>query len=132
MAVAGNGEGVGEGVALFDEDLVANAAAGGVEVDGMLAGESLYGGVLGEVLGGLVLDVVVESEYKLFRIVDACGSYGLEPLGRKKGSASEFYSTQDLCSMDEVNEWRLCRPANRHEGIAGTGDGDIKQGLTWR
>ena len=61
MTVAGHGEGVGEGVALFDEDLVANAAAGGEKVNGVLAGEGLYGSVLGEVLGGLVLDIVVET-----------------------------------------------------------------------
>ena len=89
MTVAGDGEGVGKGVAFFDEDLVANAATGGVEVNGMLAGEGLYGSVLGEVLGGLVLDIVVEGEYKLFGIVDASCAYGLEPFGKEAGSANK-------------------------------------------
>ena len=90
MTVAGHGEGVGEGVALFDEDLVANAAAGGEKVNGVLAGEGLYGSVLGEVLGGLVLDIVVEGKDKFSGIVDTGGSYAFEPLGRKCRSAYEF------------------------------------------
>jgi hypothetical protein len=61
----------GDGVALLDHDLVGDAGAGGVEVDLVLEGELLDLGVLGEVLGGVVLDVVVDGEDGLGGVVDA-------------------------------------------------------------
>ena len=50
--------------------VVADARARGVEVDGVLAGELLDLGVLAQVLRRLVLDVVVDGEDGLARIVD--------------------------------------------------------------
>jgi hypothetical protein len=61
--------------------LVADAAAGGEEVDGVLAGEALDVGVLPEVLLALVLDVVIEGEDGLSRIVDRAGANIAEPAG---------------------------------------------------
>lgn len=94
MTVTSDSEGVGKGVALFDEDLVADAATGGIEVNGMSAGESLYGSILGEVLGRLVLDIVVEGEYKLPGIVDASCAYGLESFGKEIRSTKEELELQ--------------------------------------
>ena len=59
VRVRRNGEVQWEGVSLLDHDLVADTPSGGVEVDAVLLGEVFDVPVLGEVLLGLVLDVVV-------------------------------------------------------------------------
>ena len=82
MAVRCDGERVRKGIAFLDEDLVPDSAAGGVEVDAVLAGEHLDACVLSEVLLRLVLDVVVEGEHRLRRAVYALCADGLEPGAR--------------------------------------------------
>jgi hypothetical protein len=79
VRVRSHGERVRERVALFDEDLVANASAGGIEVYAMRPCEGLDGRVLLEVLRRSVLDVMVKREYRLTGIMYIGRADGLEP-----------------------------------------------------
>jgi hypothetical protein len=71
VGVGADHHGTGDGVALFHHDLVADAGAGGVVVDAVVVGELFDFGVLAEVLGGVVLDVVVDGEDGLGGVGDA-------------------------------------------------------------
>ena len=75
MTVAGHGQGMGEGIALLDEDLVSNTSTGRVEVDSVLASKSLDGSVFLEVLGCLILHIMVQSKDRLCRVKDLGSTY---------------------------------------------------------
>ena len=63
-------ERAGNGVELLDHHLVADSRPGREEVHALLAGELLDPTILVEVLRRRVLDVVIEDEHRLARIVD--------------------------------------------------------------
>jgi hypothetical protein len=65
VRIAGHRHATRRHVPLLDHHLVADAGAGRVEVDAVLLGELLYAPVFGEVFLGLVLNVVVDGEYRL-------------------------------------------------------------------
>ncbi len=75
MAVAGDGESIGKGISFFDKDLVSDASSSGVEVDSILPCKGFDRRILGEVFRSLVLDVVVEGEDELLRVMDPCCTY---------------------------------------------------------
>lgn len=75
MAVAGNGESIGKGVAFFDEDLVSDASTSGVEVDSILPCKGFDRCVFGKVFRGLVLNIMVEGEDELLRVMDPRCTY---------------------------------------------------------
>ena len=78
VAIARDGESVGKCIALFYEDLVSNAPARRVKIDAMGARKGFDVCVFRQVFGRLVLDVVVEGEHWLGRVVDRCSADGLE------------------------------------------------------
>src|SRR5437868_10567640 len=80
MGVGSDDERTGNDVPLFDHDLMADAGAGGEEVDTVLAGEGFNGAVFFLVLVTLVLNVVVEGEDRLSRIENFFGANRLKLL----------------------------------------------------
>src|SRR5207237_3484630 len=80
MGVGSDDERTGNDVPLFDHDLMADAGAGGEEVDTVLAGEGFNGAVFFLVLVTLVLNVVVEGEDRLSRLEEFFGVNRLEIL----------------------------------------------------
>lgn len=88
MTVARDDHGSRPGVALLDHDLVADTSSGGVEVNTVRLGEGLDLGILGQVGGGLVLDVVVEGEDGLRGAVDGRQGEGSESARQRGWSGS--------------------------------------------
>ena len=78
VRVRGNHERTGDDIAALDHDLVADAGAGGMEVDPMLAGEGFDGAVFLQVGLVPVLDVMVEGENKLTGIANLLCANALE------------------------------------------------------
>ena len=70
---------------LLDHHLVADARARRIEVDALFAGEGLDRAVLGQVFLAPVLDVVVQGEDGLARLVDPLRADGLELLHHGRG-----------------------------------------------
>jgi len=85
MRVGRHNERARQDVAVRHHDLMADAGAGRVEVDALLSGEGLDLAVLGQVGLRLVLNVVVERENRLARIVDAIGTDGAKLLHDRGG-----------------------------------------------
>ena len=80
MRVGADDHGAGCHVPSLDHHLVTDARAGRIEVDAVFACELLDAGVLPEILGGEVLDVVINGIDRLRRIMDLLGADGLELL----------------------------------------------------
>lgn len=57
-----------ERITLFHKDLMPNASPRRIEVHAVLTSEDLDGCVFVEVLVRLVLDIVIQSEYRLRRV----------------------------------------------------------------
>jgi hypothetical protein len=85
---------MGKGIALLNHDLVSDTSPGGVKVDPIRMGESFDLGIFLQVLGRLVLDVVVEREDWLTRVVNFAGTDRLEPfIGRSANFQVDSEST---------------------------------------
>ena len=69
-----------ESVAFFHKNLVTDAPAGRVEVDPVYSGKGLNSRIFFQVLFRLILDVVIQSEDDLFRVVYARSTDGLESI----------------------------------------------------
>ncbi len=116
MRVGGDDERPRHHVLLLDHHLVPDAGARRIEVHPLFTGKRLDGGVFGQVLGRVVLDVVIEREHRLLRIVDARGSDGAElrhhrsrvVVGHHVVGSHREVITRDQPSGRPIRHVRLC------------------------